>query len=176
MTSGQKSRITKLAQEYGHFLRHPELFHAPHVGKQSARDLKASGYKVTPKGRAIIPLHEFQSAEVKRGQIVFKSGRMKETVHLVGHKTFYQKLRALSQKALGRDEMLTVQIGANSPFKRSRFTSYWELYRYIQEHFQPKDEGESKEALIARMSVVHVYSPRKAQSRAKKATARKRGH
>lgn len=163
-----------MAQEYGHFLKHPELFHAPSVGKATAKDLRASGYKVTPKGRAIIPLNEFKSASIDHGKIVYDSGRMKETVHLVGHKTFFQKLKSLSGKKLERNEMLTVQIGDNHAFKRARFGSYAELYKYLNE-WAPKDPGESRDKLLAKMSIVHVYSRRKETSHAKKkATSKKK--
>lgn len=162
-----------MRQDYGHFLNHPESFHAPKVGAKTAKDLKASGYKVTPTGRAIIPLNEFQSAQVRDGKIVYENNGMKETVHLVGHKTFYQKLKALSGKKLERNEMLTVQIGNNAPFKRARFGSYAELYKYLNE-FAPKDPGESRDDLIARMSIVHIKSKRKEQTNAKK-KARSKG-
>lgn len=171
LSSGQKSRITKLREEYEHFLKSPEQFHFTRVGKETARALADTGYKVLPGNRALIPLHEAQSASIKGGKITLNYGRMKEEITLAGHKSFFPTLKELSGKKLKRNQMLTVAIGDNNAFQRARFGSYHELYKYIQE-WEPKDPYAKKKKLMAQMSIVtvEIEEPKRAK---KKAPAKK---
>ena len=160
LSSSQKANITKKVAEYGHFLKHPELFYAPHVQKRRAKELKTSGYKVTPSGRAIIPLKEFTSAKLGKGSIVFKNGDLTEDVKLVGAKNFHNELKKLAGMKLTRHQMVTVKIGDNRSFKRS-YTSYAELHNYLAHEFSPKDSGTKNRLkrvneLMPKMSIVTV--------------------
>ena len=172
LSSSQKANITKKVAEYGHFLKHPELFYAPHVYKKRAKELKTSGYKVTPSGRAIIPLKEFTSARLGKGSIVFKNGDLTEDVKLVGAKNFHNELKKLAGMKLTRHQMITVKIGDNGSFKRS-FTSYAELHNYLAHEFSPKDSSTKNRLkrvneLMPKMSIVTVTQ------HAKKKTTRKK--
>ena len=160
LSSAQKGAITKKVAEYGHFLKHPELFYAPQVRKARAKELKVSGYKVTPSGRAIIPLKEFTSAKLGKGSIVFKNGDLTEDVKLVGAKDFHNELKKLAGMKLSRNQMITVKIGDNGSFKRS-FTSYAELHNYLAHEFSPKDSSTKNRLkrvneLMPKMSIVTV--------------------
>jgi hypothetical protein len=162
LSSGQKARITKLQQEFGHAIKHPELFHKARVGQETAKQLKAAGFKVTPKNVAIIPLHEYKSASIQKNRIVFDNGAgMKETTYLVDHKNWFQQLQSLMGTPLPRNKMVTVRIGDRNPFKRARFGSYAELYYYLDNDFHPNDEGEDKESLFPLMSIVEIQRPPK---------------
>lgn len=138
------------------------------VGKTTAKELKASGFKVTPKRKAIIPLHDFDTAKISKGTILFTSGRITEKTILAGSKDFHKKLKALSQTKLPRNSMVTARIGDNGPFQRSRFGNYSDLYNYVQNVFTPKDENADKNALIMQMSVVTINMPKGAKKNAKK--------
>lgn len=156
LSTGQKARITFLAKEYGHVLKHPEKFHIARVGPATAKTLKASGFRVTPKNVALVPLHDYQSASIKNGQIVFRSGRLTEKTILAGYKDFHKKLKALAAKKLPPNSLVTARIGDNSPFMRSRFSTYADLYKYVFEIFTPKDPDTDKQKLVMQMSVVTI--------------------
>lgn len=171
LSTGQKSRITKLAQEYGHALRHPELFHIAKVGKETAKSLKDSGYKVTPTNRALIPLHEYQSAKIKKGYIEFKSGNLTEKSYLAGAKDFHKKLEGITKRRLKRNEMITAKIGDSAAFN-TRFSRYSDLYKYLSS-FYPKDPGMTREKLYGLLSVVTVE--KRGSGNAKKKAGTKKG-
>lgn len=154
LSTGQKSRITKLASEYGHAIRHPEMFHIAKVGKETAKALKDSGYKVTPTNRALIPLHEFTSAKIKRGYIEFKAGNLTEKSYLAGAKDFHKKLEGITKRRLKRNEMITAKIGDSAAFN-TRFSRYSDLYKYLST-FYPKDPGMTREKLYGLLSIVTI--------------------
>lgn len=173
LSSAQKGRITLLKKEYGHAIKHPEAFHIATVGKARAKELRGAGFKVTPKNKAVIPLHEYTSAKIKKGMIEFKAGRMTEKVILSNSDNFHQKAFALSQRKLKKNEMLTARIGNNGPFLRARFVNYADLYHYVNHVFQAKDPGESTNRIRGLMSIV-ILENQKSPPR-KKPHAQKKG-
>lgn len=176
LNNGQKSQITKLTRQYSQLLSHPEQFSIQKAPKGTKTGLKTAGFSVNKAGNAIIPLYEFDSARLVKGRVELKSAAKSETIYLAGSREFFDKLRHLNdtREKLKRNQMLTVQIGDNNSFS-TRFRSYWELYQYLTK-FQPKDEGESRERLFARMSVVTIENnPKKSATRSKSYGQKKRG-
>lgn len=141
-------------------MNHPENFHVVNVSRETQKALKVSGYEISKTGRAIIPLHQYQSAVVRRGAITYthvdkRTGEKTiEKTFLVGAKDFHQKLFQLSKKKLPKNQRVTVQIGDNSAFN-VRFNNYADLHRYVTE-FQPKDKDTNKEEIMRKMSIVTV--------------------
>lgn len=143
--------------EYGHAIRHPELFHIATVGQERAKELRASGFKVTPTRRAVIPLHEYSAARIEKGSVVFTgSGGLESRTILAGAKDFHRKLREISKRDLPRNTLITARIGDNHTFNSARFGNYGDLYHYVTNVFQPKDKGADRNKLIGLMSVVTV--------------------
>lgn len=180
MSSAQKGQITKLQKEYGHAIKYPEKFHIAKVGKETAKQLKASGFKVTPDNKALIPLHDYTEAKIVKGKIKFKAGRYEETVYLSGSKDFHKNLKKLSETKFPANSMITARIGYNNFFSRSRFHNYADLFHYVQNVFQAKDKNESTKRLQGLMSVVtlkgisknNITPPKKGN---KKNAAKKKG-
>lgn len=170
LSSAQKSVITKKFKEYSQFLKHPDEFHSAHVGDKTAKVLKQAGFKVTPKGRAIIPLKKYDTAQIKKGRIYFKGKEGKETTYLVGHKDFHRKLKELSERPLKRNQMITVRIGDRAPFAR-KFDTYAELFYYLENEFEAKDKGKTYENLLPLMSLVEIYLDKKKVVRSKRLKA-----
>ena len=174
-------------QEWGHVVRHPELFHIATVSNKTAKVIKDSGkstqnnvtpYKVTKKNRVFIPLNGFASAHIKNGEIIFenKSGVLSERVSLVGASDFLTKLKSLTKKKLAKNEFLTVKLGANDSFHRARFSSYADLYKYVNEYFAPHLHGKDRADLMAQLSVVKVVMPQQPKYiKRKNATKKKPG-
>lgn len=156
LNNGQKAQITKLAGQYSQLLSQPQKFHVVKAPKGTKAALRTAGYTVNRGGKAIIPLYDFDKASIKQGRVELTGKTRSETVYLAGSKQFFQKLKELDGKKLPRNQMVTVQIGDNNTFGSARFRSYWELYKYLSEKFVPKDEGETRERLFARMSVVTI--------------------
>jgi hypothetical protein len=177
LNPGQKAQVAKLAWEYKEVLRKPERFYTPHVGEKTARLLETSGFKVTPKGKALIPLHEYATAKVdaKKGVVQFQGFGIAKEVILASHKDFFKKLKALDEgkHKLKRNQMLTVQIGNRRPFESARFDSYWKLYQYVMEDFRARDPGADKTKLIAQMSVVTVTGKRRKNATQNRANKRR---
>lgn len=165
LSSGQKSQITKLRQTWGHAIKAPEAFHKARVSDKRAKELKAAGFKVTPRGVAFIPLSGHDSARIEKGAIVYRSrDGVSEKTFLTDHKHFFSQLRSLMDTPLPKNTMVTVRIGDRNPFKR-RLNSYAELYYYLENDFEPNDDGENKAHLFSLMSI--VYGPKTKPSRAK---------
>jgi hypothetical protein len=165
LNSGQKSQITKLARQYSQLIRNPKDFHVQAAPKGTREGLRTAGFTVNKGGKVIVPKYEYERVTVRRGHVTLQKGGKREDIYLAGSKQFFDKLKNLNEtkKKLARNQMLTVQIGDNNAFS-SRFRSYWELYQYLTK-FQPKDEGESREKLFARMSIVTIEDTTKAKSK-----------
>jgi hypothetical protein len=142
-------------------LLHPEQFKIATVSKSTAKAMRDSGIKVTAKLKAIVPLKGFDSAKIRGEKIVFegvnkKTGKkLKETVTLAQAGEFHAKLKNLAKTKLKKNQYLTVKIGDNASFN-NRFQNYADLFHYVQNVFQPKDVGQTKEKLMRYMSVVEV--------------------
>lgn len=162
-STGQKSAITKLARQYSQLINNPEQFSVQKAPKGTKAGLRTAGFTVNKAGKAIIPLYEYDSATLKHGSIELVGKGKSEKIVLAGSREFFQTLKNLNdaKSKLGRNQMLTVQIGDNNAFSM-RFRSYWELYQYLTK-FQPKDEGESREKLFARMSIVTITQEKKSK-------------
>lgn len=160
LTKGQLTWVINRANKYAHLLKKPEDFKVAKVSKTTAKELKACGYDVTIKDRAIIPLKGFKSAKISRGKLKFDGvtpggAKITETVTLSTAKDFYSKLEKLNKKKLKRNQYLTVKIGDNAEFKR-KFTNYEDLYNYITYVFEPKDRGQTKAKIMRYMSIVEL--------------------
>jgi hypothetical protein len=167
LSTGQKSRIATLARDYGHALKHPELFHIAKVGEERKKELIKSGFKVTPTNRAVIPLMNYESARIKKGNIEFKANGMSEKTYLAGSKNFIPTFEKLARKKLKRNQMITVRIGDHAPFN-SRFNTVEALTHYVRNVFTPKDKGAEKEKLQRLMSIVTIeISPGKKNGKKK---------
>jgi hypothetical protein len=156
LNNGQKSQITKLAQQYSQLLSKPQAFHVQKAPKGSKAGLRTAGFTVNRGGKAIIPKYEYDKVTLRPGHVYLERDGKREDIYLAGSRQFFDKLRNLNdaKAKLGRNQMLTVQIGDNNAFS-SRFRTYWELYQYLTK-FQPKDDGEQRERLFARMSIVTI--------------------
>lgn len=172
LSSGQKSHITKLANEYRHALAYPKAFHIAKVSAARAKELKDSGFKVTKTGRAIIPLKGYEKASIKPGRIIFSHESYTDETVLGGAKDFYKNAMKLRGKKLKRNQYLTVRIGDNAEFSR-KFISWADLINYVNNVFQPKDPGESKERILGFISVVTVHNGQHMERRKKNAKAQK---
>lgn len=180
LNSGQKAQITKLAKEYGHVLKHPDQFHTPKVGKETAKTLKTAGFKVTKTGRAIIPLSDgtgghYQKANIKGGRILFSRPGRREDVYLAGSAKFFKELKRIGKKKLPRNARVSVRIGDGGAFSHNYMT-YADLYKYLSEEFVPKDPGESKQRLLSLMSVVYVTDDAYDQKPRSKPRAKKKAY
>lgn len=159
---GQRMAIEKSYQKYGSYIEKPEKFAAPVVREKTAKALKGSGYLVTPRGRAIIPLTDgAQKARIARidgdGVIQFeKQGEIRQTL-LASRENFLKRLEQLTKKKLGKNQMVTLQIGNHAPFKQ-KFTSFGQLF-YYAEQFTPDDPDEDVENLFPLMSIVTITGP-----------------
>lgn len=165
---GQRMAIEKSYQKFGAYIEKPELFAAPVVRQKSAESLRRSGYLVTPRGRAIIPLRGAESARISRigadGVIEFEKPGEHRAVILADRQQFLAKLKKLTGKKLARNQMVTVQIGDRNPFKTA-YTSFAQLYFYLENDFEPNDEGTDLDDLFPQMSIVTITGP--AQQRKK---------
>jgi len=170
LSSAQKGNITRQYEKYGGFIENPHLFHAPHVKTKSAKSLKSSGYLVTPKGRAIIPLKGNSIARISAsGEIRFeKPGEKSRTLLRRGNETFLERLKRAMNRKLANNQMVTVKIGDNSPFNKSRFSSYAELYFYLQD-FEPDDDDPDANVWPF-MQIVEItdYKPKRQKKQTKK--------
>jgi hypothetical protein len=165
LSSGQKSQITKLlgklADTFGgekardRFFTNPEDYQVSRVSPKTQSALVDSGFKVLPNGRAVIPKKGADSVSVSSKGITYKKGKVKTTTIPTSFQDFFPTLKKLSAKKLGRNQMLSVQIGDAHHFQR-RFDSYASLYKYLQEEFEPKDPNTDKDELIARISIVTI--------------------
>jgi hypothetical protein len=168
LNTGQKSQITKLAHQYSQLLSRPQAFHVQTAPKGSKAGLRTAGFTVNKGGKAIIPKYEYEKVTLRPGHVYLERGGKREDIYLAGSRQFFDKLKNLNQtkEKLGRNQMLTVQIGDNNAFS-SRFRTYWELYQYLTK-FSPKDEGESRERLFARMSIVTITDTNTSKPRSKR--------
>jgi hypothetical protein len=170
LSSAQKGNITRQYEKYGGFIENPQLFHAPHVKSKSAKQLKSSGYLVTPKGRAIIPLKGNAVARISQsGEIRFeKPGEKTRTLLKRGTENFMERLKKAMKKKLASNQMVTVKIGNNSPFNKARFSSYAELFYYMDNLFDPHDDDIAN--LWPFMQIVEItdYKPKRQKKQTKK--------
>lgn len=148
------------------------MFHLARVSEQTAKTLRDSGYKVIDGNRAVIPLHEFESASIKGDHIEFRSGNLTEKTYLAGAKNFHNKLEGISKRRLKRNEMITAKIGDSAPFN-TRFSRYSDLYKYLSA-FAPKDPNKTKAQIMGMLSVVIVEKGRSGNG--KKKGSRKAGN
>lgn len=162
--------IDKYYHKYKTYIEKPELFAAPVVRSKTAESLKRSGYLVTPRGRAIIPLRGNTSARISRidgdGVIEFEKPGEHRAVILADRQQFMAKLKKLTGKKLTKNQMVTVQIGDRNPFQRA-YTSFAQLYYYLDNDFEPNDEDTDLDDLFPQMSIVTITGP--AQTRKKPA-------
>lgn len=165
----QKDRFRRDAK-YSRVIKHPDEFHVAKVGKPMQKELKGSGYYVTPTGKAIIPLEtsergRFDSVKIKKGKLIFKGGGITEIVTPSTAKNFHSKIAELTKKKLKKNQMLTVKIGDNASFNH-RFGSYADLYKYLTttgaDGFNRK-HGITDQQLGRYMSIVEVET--KAETR-----------
>lgn len=177
LSSGQKSQITKilnrLSDTFGgekaakFFLNNPKEFHVAKVGAKTQAVLADSGFKLLPNGKAVIPKKGADSVKVKKGSVTYKRGNVTYEDKLVGAEDFFPTLKKLSKKKLPRNQMLTVQVGDNLPFQRARFSSYADLYRYLQEWKPNLANGDTKEKVMSFVSIVTINkSPTNAPKKA----------
>lgn len=174
LNNGQKSQITKLARQYSQLISNPKDFHVQAAPKGSREGLRTAGFTVNKGGKAIIPKYGYERVTLRPGHVYLERDGKREDIYLAGSRQFFDKLKNLNEtkKKLGRNQMLTVQIGDNNAFS-SRFRSYWELYQYLTK-FQPKDEGEQRERIFARMSIVTITNTKTSkQSRSRGYDTRK---
>jgi len=159
----QKGWITRKAAEFKEVLKNPQNFAIRKVSKATAQELKGAGYKTTKTQKAIIPLHtadtgRMDSVKIQKGKLIFKGQGITEIVTPSNAANFHQKIAELGKKKLKKNQMLTVKIGDNAPFK-SRFDNVGELFHYLKNTFKPiGTKGEKlKPADLARyMSIVEV--------------------
>lgn len=174
LNSGQKSAITKLARQYSQLLSKPQEFHIQKAPKGTKAGLRTAGFTVNKGGKAVIPKYEYDKVSLRPGRVRLERDGKQEEIYLAGSRQFFDKLRNLNdtKSKLGRNQMLTVQIGDNNVFS-NKFRTYWELYQYLTK-FQPKDEGESRERLFARMSIVTITNTKQTKSTRSKSYGQKR--
>jgi hypothetical protein len=167
----QKGWITRRAAEYAEIIAHPDAFHIAKVKPKTAETLKASGYKASATNKVFIPLKsaespgaQYDSAKIRQGKIIFKGGKITETVTPATAANFHGKLSELANKKLKNNQMLTVKIGDNASFN-SRFQSYADLYKYLTKEFKPNPGKNGKKitgkSLMRYMSIVEVETSAK---------------
>ena len=162
--------ITRQYEKYGGYVENPDLFHAPVVKSKTAKSLKKSGYLVTPRGRALIPLKGNAIARISQsGEIRFEKPGEKSRVLLKrGNESFMDRLKRAMSRKLKNNQMVTVKIGNNSPFERARFSSYAQLFFYL-EGFEP-DDDDPDENVWPFMQIVEItdYKPKRQKKQTKK--------
>lgn len=147
-SSGRKSAITKKWNEWKGVAYNPAAFHKATVSRETAALLKASGFKVNASRRAFIPLGEYSSAKIAKGQIVFEGKNFRETVPLMRP----EKVGDYLQRKITRkkpDELITARIGDSSPFK-TKFLDEKDLNKYLKD-FSAKNPGAARYVSIVRM-------------------------
>lgn len=130
LTKSQRDHINRKWKEFKHVIKKPEDFHIQRVSNENARILRKAGYKVPPNKKAVIPLHDYDSAKIENGQLKFFRRGVAEDVLLVGSKDFESKLRELMAKKLARNEQVSIRIG-NGPTIGTRLNSMADLVHYV---------------------------------------------
>lgn len=120
---------------------------------------------------AVVPLYEHKTARIdgKRGEIIYgEPGQIRERTKIVDHKNFLPQLKSLveSKTKLPRNAMISIRVGDRARWGR-RFSSWHELTKYLDQ-WEPNDPGETKENVIALMSIVEVPIAKQEKTRAKK--------
>lgn len=159
LSTEQSAQIRQLEKEYRQVIKFPDRFHIATVGINRALELDQAGFKVTPSLKAIIPLHDYETANITKSGIVLRKGRHEERIILANSKNFFKELKKLSETKLPRNSMITARIGNNQFFSRAKFGSYSDLYHYVFNVFDAKDHGESTKRLQGLMSVVTLHGP-----------------
>lgn len=129
LTSGQKSWITKQSKVHAQLIKRPGDFTIRRVGNATAKQLKASGYKVE-NNRAII--HSKQSnVRIKRGEIEIQRPHQTERVILKGGPDFLRQLQNLDKRKLAPNQAYGLKIG-DSPTINTIRPSLRELIQYAR--------------------------------------------
>lgn len=160
LTKWQKHNLKVKAQQYAHVLQKPNEFKVFDIDSKSVKAFKDSGLEVTGKRRAVVPLKDFDDVKLEGKNLIYtgknpRGKRIKETVTLSQSGEFHAKLKELSEIKLKRNQFLSVKIGDNARFSK-KFSSYADLFHYVQNVFEPKDRGQSKAKLMRLMSIVEI--------------------
>lgn len=131
LSPGQKSYLTKQQNKYSEIVRRPKEFTLRRVNKDNQRILKASGFKVTQDGRAILPTKGTESIHVRRGKLVTEYSDKTEEILLRGQKNFLRQLEKMERKKLAPNQAYGLKIG-NSPSAVFTRTTLKELIGYAR--------------------------------------------
>lgn len=171
LSKWQTHNLKVKALEYRQFLLHPEEFRVFDIDKKNVKAFKDSGLKVTGKRKSVIPLKGFDDVQVDGEKLIY-TGRNKrgkkitEKITLAQSGNFHARLKELSELKLKKNQFITVKIGDNATFN-NRFQNYADLYHYVQNVFQPKDKGQTKEKLLRYMSIVEIEEKSHAKEKTK---------
>ena len=165
LSSGQKSNITKKANQFKDVIERPGTFYKFTGTKKELRNAKEAEY-LTSKTHLFVKRKPFYAgASFKKGVLRIKeiqgdgSATLEHTIYLPGTKEFYAYSKKLSEMPRDKNEWLTLKIGANSPFRRS-FQSVGEMLNYLSS-FKLKDKNNSSwEEIKPEISLVKLHLKR----------------
>lgn len=136
-----KTRITKLANQFKQVLKKPDDFAIRSVSKQNADVLKKSGYKVK-NGKAIIPLadgrnNRYDSVKIGKGTLEYSRKGKKNKIYLSGDAKTLMKKAAQLQSKRGRNQTVTFSLRGFA-VSSTDYDSYEAMMTYLQNVIMPK--------------------------------------
>ena len=153
-------------------VKHPEDFLIKRVGKKQEKLLSESGYKVTPRKLALIPLGKYDDAKLTKNSIVFSKGKITDETFLNSGPDFFKTVSELDKIKLKKNQYFTVRVNDHRPFQRY-FKNSSDLMKYL-DLWSPqdaKDRGlsekqtkELRDKLVSQMSIV-TYTVEKNEGR-----------
>lgn len=141
LNRGDKSAITKLANEFKQVLKKPGDFAIKKTDNRNLRVLKKSGYKVK-NGRAYIPLadgkeNRYDSVSIGKGTLTYTRKGKKNKVYLSGDaKTLMEKAAELQSKK-GRNQVVTFSLRGFAVSSQD-YPSFEAMVSYLQNVILPK--------------------------------------
>ena len=176
LSKSQDYNLRKKAKEFEQFLKHPESFAVRKVSTATKNELKHSGLKATKANKAIIPLKEFETVQIKTtykqvkkkrvkvgAEIVYKGSnkrngdKVTETVVLIGGKNSSEKIEKVSKQKRKKNESYSIKVGDNATVKRE-FQSLAELNRYVSNVNWNLKPGQTNADIEKYISIVKIES------------------
>lgn len=140
-TRGQKSKLTKLANEFSELIKKPENFVVRKVPKDTQKILKKSGYAVK-NGRAIVPMldsdkNKFQKLTISKTAVTRSGGQKSEKVYLVGNAAEMMKKAVSLNSSKKRNQVVSFKFGGYS-VSSQHYIGIEAMREYLQNVILPR--------------------------------------
>ena len=152
LSPSDKARITRAYKKHKRIADNPGDYAIRKVSRKRANQMKKTGHYLVKNDRVYIDKEGFTEVHIKRNQVVKRRGAS-VTRHLIIPPTdVVAYLERMSHEKPNAQFALQANDGAT--WLTSMPADI--LMRYVRDTFDPKDENETRETLIPRLTVVEV--------------------